>query len=176
MIILYVLNYSKLNDVIIEKYINNFIKLLKANEINNEFKIKFCDMGTKNRFLEHIDRSVKTVFDNINVIKEVNDYINFKSNNQDIQKHKLVFLGEFLKTSSPWGEATDCMAVIKEVQEKVVWHEISHLIGASDHYDDDFSALSICKDPQHCIMTYGKLEGVFCTQSIQEMKNYLETI
>src|SRR5690606_28672220 len=74
--------------------------------------------------------------------------------------------------SNDWGEAMPgFVAVIKELNEKNIWHEIAHLFGAEDHYEPTTRSDS-CDEP-NCIMQYGKTEGDFCSRTISEIKTYV---
>ena len=59
------------------------------------------------------------------------------------------------------------------MHEKNIWHEVAHLLGAEDHYGD---GMNRCKNPDRCIMTYGKTEGVLCEEALAEIRNYISTL
>lgn len=176
MIALYVLNYSTLGRTKTEGYINNFINRLKEEGIDIGIKIEYCEELFKNRFQKYIDdKKGNALVLNDNFLMEVNDCLLETSNNINIHKYKFVFIGEQLKTKNPWGDEIGYIAVIKKVKEKVIWHEIAHLLGAEEHYNDDatHTTSEICSDPSNCIMTYGKLEGEPCYKSLQEIRKAL---
>lgn len=86
----------------------------------------------------------------------------------------IALMGEEIETNNSWGDARKgFFTIIKNIHEKNIWHEIVHLIGAEDHYDEDtLKVKSICKN-NRCIMRYGKTKGVLCQESLNEIRNYL---
>lgn len=172
MINLSVLNYSKLNDEEIEGYISSFIKYLKEHGIKNGFQINHCGELLKKRFQEYINIDNVALIDNQKLILELNCYLGELSNYINTQNYKFIFIGEQLNIQNEWGEANNWIAVIKELKEKVIWHEIAHLLGANDHYHTETHAtLDICSNPSHCIMTFGMQNGELCSESLQEIRN-----
>ena len=167
-----VLNYSKLNDEEIEGCISNFIKYLKEQGIKNNIKIEHSGESLKSRFQKFIDDDKDCVlFENPHFELEVNRYLGEISNYINIQNYKFIFIGERLNTQNEWGEANEWIAVIRNLEEKVIWHEIAHILGARDHYNSDtHETLDICSDPSHCIMTFGKIKGELCSESIREIR------
>lgn len=174
MIYLHVFNYSSLDDAKIEGCIKSFLKHLKEKGIEKSFKVELCGESTKNRFNEIIYDDSKSALSNDNDFESaVYTYHGELSNNEYGINYKFIFIGETLKTDYPWGDARgDWFAVIKNLQEKAIWHEIAHLIGAKDHYNVETHApLSICRDHQKCLMTWGNSSGeLLCSASLQEIR------
>ena len=94
----------------------------------------------------------------------------------DARNYRFVFVGEELNTQiqNEWGESIpNWIAVITYIAKKNIWHEVAHLLGAEDHYGD---GMNRCKNPDRCIMTYGKTEGVLCEEALAEIRNYISTL
>jgi hypothetical protein len=173
MINFYVFNYSVVNDAIIEGYLKSFVKHLKDKGVKTDFQIERCGESIKNRFKEIInDESKGALSNNDDFESAVYSYHGELSNNEYGNNYKFIFIGETLYCEYPWGDAKgDWFAVIRNVHEKAIWHEIAHLIGAEDHYDPQtHEASSICSNPSNCIMTHGKLKGELCPENIREIR------
>ena len=174
MIYFYLLNYSKLNDSKIEKFIISFLKYLYNQGIKSNIKIEHCEDNIKDKFIKYIYNKNVPLIDNDEFLLEVNSYLKTISKHLNTQNYKFIFFGENLKITNKWGEANDWIAVIIKLEEKVIWHEIAHLLGAKDHYETEtFTATNICADPSNCVMTYGNTNGEICSESIREIKMYI---
>lgn len=170
-----VLNYSKLNDEEIEGCISGFLQHLKEQGIKNDFEIVHCEDFLRSRFLQYINNDkAGALLDNQDFILELNCYLGELSNYRNTQNYKFIFIGEQLNIQNEWGEANNWIAVITNLEEKVIWHEIAHLLGANDHYSPETLATSdICSNPLHCIMTFGILTGELCSESLREIRKYM---
>lgn len=161
-----ILNYSQnLSEENLIKYIRNYSEFLVANEINNiEFKVNDSDC------YESIGKIVQKITPNSKAIDS--DDLLGKINNCEGTVYAI--LGEQFNTYHPWGDARDFITIIKNIYEKNIWHEISHLLGAKDHYEVTTKfPLKICSS-NNCIMQYGKTEGYLCEMALEEIRVYLK--
>lgn len=176
MIKFHLINYSFLKDEVVEGFMKNFVSYLKEQKIEQDFEIEICGEDLKNRFNEILSKNKGFALNNL--IVEVSSYFDEITNGKFGHKHKFIFLGEQLVTEYPWGDAiVGFITVISYLEEKVIWHEVAHLIGAEDHYNRNTSfhePLEICSDSARCIMTWGKTEGILCSVSKHEIKNYIK--
>lgn len=163
-----------LNDAEIDDCISGFVKYLNERGIKIDIKIEHCGESTKNRFQRFLYDEKRVLLDNDEFVEEVNYYLGEISNYINTQNYKFIFIGKQLRTKNLWGEANDWVAVIAYLKEKVIWHEIAHLLGAHEHYDPEtLEGANICSNPSHCIMTFGKTVGDLCSESLQEIREYL---
>ncbi|MBP1949349.1 hypothetical protein [Virgibacillus litoralis] len=165
---IHVLNYSNVtSNETIKKYMNNFTEYLNQQNIH-EFSINYNDKLYYEEVIKIIDRLIVSEY----LIHNLDLSLMLNNTNNEV----FAIIGEELPTENQWGDATDFIAVISCTLEKNIWHEIAHLIGANDHYDNNTQkALDICMD-ENCIMQHGKDEGVFCNRVIDEIKKHLKNI
>ncbi|MGP4107951.1 hypothetical protein [Virgibacillus sp. L01] len=165
---IHVLNYSNVtSNETIEKYMRDFTEYLNQQNID-EFSIDY-----NNQFYFE---EVKKIIDRLNVSECLIHNFDLSLTLNNSKGEVFAIIGEELPTKNQWGDATDYIAVISCTQEKNIWHEVAHLIGANDHYDNNTNnALDICMD-DNCIMRYGIVKGVFCERTINEIKSHLENI
>lgn len=162
-----VLNYSSYTNIeTIKVYIENLLDVLSRADINTgNFDITYNSSIHFQTIWEIINKAKEPLIHSDELMLALNEYY---------PSERFVILGDELHTENKWGEARgDFFAVIKYLNEKNIWHEIAHLIGAEDHYDNDtHCATNNCLD-NNCIMQYGKTDGVLCKCAIDEIKVFL---
>lgn len=99
-----------------------------------------------------------------------------------------MILGESLNTENPYGDSlVPLVSAIKEIDEKVIWHETVHLLGAMDHYyieseikyqpelrDKSKMPMPECTDKSKCLMQWNAKHGeIFCSKALDEMASSL---
>jgi hypothetical protein len=180
MIYFYVFNYSKvLEDVEIENHITSLFEYLRANGVEVEFRMEIVRGSLREEFDKYIKDRSKPFIEHQGVVSVIAD---FPISNADARNRRFVFVGEELKTQikNEWGESIpNWIAVIKYIEKMNIWHEVAHLLGAEDHYDsmdENHKALPICGDPDKCIMTWGKEEGVLCEATLAEIRSSIRTL
>ncbi len=164
-----IFNFSSKSDEVINGYINSFIKEI-ANSISEvkDIEWEINDIKLKGKITDLIEK----YNDKGPLINNWDFNIELSNLNVYENDSGLILIGEKLNTSNDWGEESIKLVVIKKVEEKNVWHEISHLFGTKDHYDTTtHEKLDICES-ETCIMQFGLLKGTFCKEAINEMKRF----
>lgn len=195
----HIVNLSKRKDEIIRKWLINYWQYLKNNGIEFEVNINFL----KNQFVTEVlllnDLVEQTGYELNHLISygiqnpkfslgNVLDIYQFKaleSLNLDVvncsKKDKVIAIGELLKTKGLWGIASigNLVAVISHVEEKVLWHEVSHILGVDDHYQNDNDHSFNVKHPPKekcsldgCVMRWGEQQKVLCHEALSDVKEY----
>lgn len=165
-------NLSSKSDEKINGYINSFneevSQLIKD---VNKIEWEICNIETK----QVINNIINKYNDEAHLIENTDFLLELNETNIFSNKGKLILIGEQLNTINLWGDAVNNLTLIKKVDEKNVWHEISHIIGTEDHYDDSHNKIDKCQS-ETCIMQYGKLDGTFCDEAIKEMKRFFQSL
>lgn len=175
MVYFYIFNYSRVDDEKINLYIDNLFKELKIGNIELDYTNIFCNQKTKKRFEPFINSyDDQPLCDNDRFLVRLNNYFGEVSGQKFGDELKFIFLGEKVSMRHQWGDAQGTwLTVIGCMHEKNIWHEVAHLLGAKDNYGD---GMNRCKNPDRCIMTYGKTEGVLCEEALAEIRNYISTL
>jgi len=174
MIHFYVFNYSKvIEDVEAANHINSLFEYLRANGIEVKIRIEMVKGLLKEEIAEYAKNESVPFIANPDAIWVISQFEKETNMISGVRDYRHVFIGENIKTKNDWGESDGYFAVITYVQEKNIWHEVAHLLGAEDHYGD---GLNRCKNPDRCIMTYGNTEGGLCEATLAEIKSYIDTL
>lgn len=144
------------------------IDFLSGQGINRNISIIVDDPIYKSLVMKYLETGTDSLLNCHEFLIDLNDY-----NNTFAIDTFFVIIGDTIPTGhNYWGEAlTGFVAVIIKQNRVNIWHEIAHLFGAEDHYDQE-SKNAICLN-KTCIMQYGKSEGEFCAQSIKEITDYI---
>jgi len=168
-----VLNYSKHTpDDGIKVYIDSLFKELLNNGVNiDNVQIEYNNADHYKMVKKFIDKNPrnKPLIENSKLWSAIYEYYP--------KGERFIIIGENIPTQNNWGDAiTDLFTVIKHISEKNIWHEVAHVIGAEDHYDSDTNkAINNCMS-EHCIMQYGKDNGILCECAINEIKDHLKKL
>jgi len=160
--------------------LDNLSKYLNANKIKVEFDY-ILD--------ESVIKSITDSLRDEHSSKTLDALLSYLVNFQDLYpQNKLLILGESLNTVNPYGDSLDpLVSAIKELDEKVIWHETVHLLGAMDHYCIEteikyqpelgyISKMPIpeCTDKVKCLMQWDAKYGeLFCSKALDEMASFL---
>lgn len=165
-ILVHVLNFSSnFSSSKLKELIGNFNKILRTYGIEGiEFIIN------DKHYLKLVKRIIDETPQDSPLIENVELLLELGISN----KISFAIIGEQLGTLNPWGDAIDYVTVINNLSEKNIWHEISHLLGADDHYDENTKdTIEKCKS-SNCIMQYGITDGSLCDRAIEEIRSHLE--
>lgn len=150
--------------------LDNLSKLLKANKINFEFDYIIDELVTKSITDSLLEKPT---------LKAIDALLWYLIDFQKLYpQNKLLILGESLDIVNPYGDSLDpLVSLIKELDEKVIWHETVHLLGVTDHYSvDSKMPISACTDKTKCLMQWNAKKGeVFCSKALDEISGYLIT-
>jgi hypothetical protein len=160
--------------------LDNLSKYLNENKINVEFDYKLDELLIK---------SITDLLRDNYSVKTLNVLLSYLVNFQDLYpQNRLLILGESLNTVNPYGDSLDpLVSAIKELDEKVIWHETVHLLGAKDHYyikteikyQPEIGYISKmpipeCTDKIKCLMQWDAKYGeLFCSKALDEMTSFL---
>lgn len=160
--------------------LNNLSKYLNANEINVEFEYILDETVIKSITDSLMDKPS---------LKTLDALLSYLVNFQDLyQQNRLLILGESLNTVNPYGDSLDpLVSAIRELDEKVIWHETVHLLGARDHYHIETEIKyqtelgynskmprRECTDKIKCLMQWNAKYGeIFCSKALDEMARSL---
>lgn len=162
--------------------LDNLSKYLDANKINVEFDY-ILD--------ESVKKSIADTLRDKCSLKTLDALLSYLVDFQVLYpQNRLLILGESLNIENAYGDSLDpLVSAIKELDEKVIWHETVHLLGAMDHYQIDteveyrselgyISKLPTpeCTDKTKCFMQWdAKCGELLCSKSLDEMTSFLST-
>lgn len=149
MIVLNVLNYSRKNtDQEIKVYIDNLLNELSQKGVS----IKVIKVRYDNQILfEKVKRFIEEDKSNLPISKNV---VFWEMLNENLEEgERAVLIGEDIYIQNLWGEAVEgFFAIIGHISKNNLAHEITHIIGAQDHYDAaTLKRTPMCKSI-YCIM------------------------
>ncbi len=170
-----ILNYSNHSKEEIINWADGLLDNLKIHGVDiEEIEIGYLETGTITHTI------VKDYIDNIkssSPLLKNEDFLIFIGEHFK-EGDAVVILGEELIIQNAWGDELSgpiSVAIIRRITKKNIWHEIAHLLGAGDHYEEDsYKKKDICTE-KDCIMQYGK-DGdntTFCSEAIKEIKQKL---
>mgnify|MGYP001130862486 CR=1 FL=1 len=173
---IYIADISQRKGDLYKQAVNDFFTFLREKGIElNNIELLLCDV-------EVIEELKMLNYRSDNMCEAVNDYFSdlnylgrkntdFKSLNQlfmgvDNRDIAIIIIGD-LKTINHYGDAKGICAVITNDNPKNIWHEIAHIFGAKDHYEENELPSSYCKS-SNCLMCYDNLDGEFCEVSLND--------
>ncbi len=191
----YVINLSEVkNDVTIKLWLENYHKYLLNNGIVDETNISFANPRLKEEvlllnklrpakleiglvhFIDFvIEGNHKTGWPNeLDVLNDC-EFLELESFNKNgLESHKIIAIGGQLHTDNEWGDANNRVTVISLVEEYVLWHEVSHLLGVDEHYQ----RVNLKREPisectlNTCVMRWAARSLELCDKALTDIRSY----
>ncbi len=195
----YVINLSKIKDKTIGNWIDNYHKYLFNNGIGEYAYVYFANEKLKDeiRLLNSLMYLIKQTDLGIGLVHLIHIVVveNYRANYceelrfldtykfkeleslnlielEEDRNDKIITLGESLNLKSLWGDATlnGIVAAISNVEEYVLWHEVSHLLGVDEHYrNDNHKSIEECK-LSTCVMRWAAQSLELCDKALKEIR------